>query len=330
MPRSRRRILIVQNHAAQAPSTTLARALAAQIRVGFVTLQCVLITCPIQVAASRIITTIIVSTIIVTPLRDAEVDMRTYKSLSVKNCIFWLVLVLLLGNAIRLITVGNRGRVFAHRLMPSASTKPVPYTTILRETLTNPDGSNPRLTMEETWAVRGDGSRYVRLAYLDQQRASRVVQFASGREVRINESTETKSTTQLDGFDSSVLHRDPTTNCISSLVGLPFTSIPETIIGEEVVSGYRAVKLVSGTDRNLTMWFALDYGCALLGGTVDFGPSGGVSHKQLVALIPGEPDPSLFLIPSSFVEGPPSKVLRLVNPAATQKLDAYYEAHKPK
>jgi len=113
--------------------------------------------------------------------------------------------------------------------------------------------------------------------------------------------------------------RDPGNNCLIS-------GFPETPDGEEVIAGYRAVKLTSGVTAQ---WFALDYGCALIKDRAEW-PDGQMSEKRLVALIPGEPAPSMFDDPAGFQEVPPSRWLSPgVSINAQDGSDAYYESHRP-
>jgi hypothetical protein len=89
------------------------------------------------------------------------------------------------------------------------------------------------------------------------------------------------------------------------------------------------------------MWFVPEVGCARVGTTVCF-KSGEVNSQKLLTFTIGEPDPSLFLVPDSFTELPPSK-FALANdkdphckscaaPADPLPIenDAWYWAHRPK
>ena len=62
------------------------------------------------------------------------------------------------------------------------------------------------------------------------------------------------------------------------------------------------------TNNNATWWVALDYGCAMVKSRVDWGAQG-VSEKNLVALIPGEPEAALFDVSAQFREAPFSEML---------------------
>jgi len=113
--------------------------------------------------------------------------------------------------------------------------------------------------------------------------------------------------------------RDPGNSCLIS--GFP----DEKPGGEDVIEGYRAVKLTSGPT---TQWFALDYGCAPIKDRAEW-PDGQMSEKRLVALIPGEPAPSMFDDPAGFQEVPPSRWLLPSDANISAQEDAYYESHRP-
>jgi hypothetical protein len=111
---------------------------------------------------------------------------------------------------------------------------------------------------------------------------------------------------------------------------------PASVIGREDISGYRTVKLSRG---NETYWYALDYGCAMVRSRSDLGAEG-ISENRLVALIPGDPDQSLFAT-EQLQEVAPSAAMRQQNPANCtaecqasrdahiQQLDAEYNANRP-
>jgi hypothetical protein len=115
------------------------------------------------------------------------------------------------------------------------------------------------------------------------------------------------------------------------------TSPPdEVFLGEERIAGYRAAKITNGT---ITSWHALDYGCALVRQRWEFGGPE-VSEKELVSLVPGEPDPDLFAVAPHYREVPPSeRILSSQKGCAKcndhsevvlKKLDEYYQRLKAK
>jgi hypothetical protein len=216
---------------------------------------------------------------------------------------------------------------------------PVPHTVILRETVYAPDGT-ATVTGEYTQAVRSDGSFVWRYAEIDRANTERGIQFASGIEVTIDEIGKTKSTQTIHVSPARWL-RDPNSNCINSLAGEPCTSPPEVFSGVEMVAGHRTVKLTNGS---ATRWHALDYGCAMVKSRHDWG-GGSVTEKNLVALIPGEPEAALFEVAQYKEVSPSERMLgsaqRRMKPGPeadehlrkfAEKLrtyDEYYYKHRP-
>lgn len=218
---------------------------------------------------------------------------------------------------------------------------PVPYTVMLRETVFRPDSSTMR-GVDMIQAVRSDGSFVSRVSYeksddeafgeeVDIQvriHKERTIRFASGIKVSINELTGLKSTEAEKG-NPARWQRDPSSKCVNSFEGSPKIA-SEVIGGEEMIAGHRAVKINS---NNATWWFALDAGCAMVKSRMDWRECGS-SEKNLVALIPGEPEAALFDVPEGIREAPPSE--RMMRPGVTmqpnhverfRKLDdAYYKS----
>lgn len=195
--------------------------------------------------------------------------------------------------------------------------KVVPYTVALQEFALQSDGT-ALPTYKLTQAIRGDGSRASECTGNPGSPSSeRILDFSSGKRMYIWEPQQLKTTT----FDpaknvAAQWLRDSGNNCLVS-------GFQETPDGEEVIDGYRAVKLTRGSGAH---WFALDYGCALIKSRYEW-PDGQKSEKRLVALIPGEPAPSMFHDPAGFQEVPPSRWLP--SGANIGGADAYYESHRP-
>ena len=185
------------------------------------------------------------------------------------------------------------GRLIYSRMKARAARVPgpVPYTVTLRETV-HGAGGTATLGPESTWAIRSDGSRVIRIA--EKRGTQRILNFASGVEVTINEVNNTKTSMMKKDWDPALLLRDPNSKCINSFAGKPMTSPPETFAGEETTGAYRTAKVVSG---GTTIWHALDYGCAPVKELWSFS-TGETSEKELVALVPGEPEAKLFEIPA--------------------------------
>lgn len=204
----------------------------------------------------------------------------------------------------------------------------VPYTVVLAETIVAPDGR--RLPgPHQMWAVRSDGA--VVLKFGSAGTGSRQIRFASGVKVSTNDKRRAKSSVQTPLDDSWV--RDPREKCVRTITG--FQRSDESASGEEILNGYRTVEVAQ---FDASRWYALDYGCALVKHRVDHGELGS-SELDLVTLIAGEPSPTLFAIPSDYVEGPPSSLAgpRPVNctgacgesqRAHFERLDASYYRHR--
>jgi hypothetical protein len=84
--------------------------------------------------------------------------------------------------------------------------------------------------------------------------------------------------------------------------------MPEkTLVGYEVILGYRAVHLsYNGTDE----WFAPDLGCEEMKAALNVtGPDGKKIHaeRQVLEVTTGEPDPSLFTVPADYREMSPAE-----------------------
>jgi hypothetical protein len=137
----------------------------------------------------------------------------------------------------------------------------------------------------------------------------RIIYLASGFQVDTNDQTATKSSIRKRSFKPLASLRDPGSMCVNSLAGTPIFFPPkEAFVGEETIAGYRTAKVADGT---ITSWYALDYGCATVKERWEFSATE-VSEKELVALVPGEPDPSLFDVPAHYREVLPSE--RLLGP----------------
>jgi hypothetical protein len=208
-------------------------------------------------------------------------------------------------------TAGYAGRLLhthmknlGPRAVSAADRRPIPYTVTLRETVRGPDGTTT-VGLEHTYAVRSDGSRMMRLRGKGLQRVN---YLASGFQVDTNDQTNTKSSIKKQYKPLASL-RDPSSMCVNSLAGTPIFFPPkEAFVGEETIAGYRTAKIIDGI---ITSWHALDYGCAPVKERWQFSATE-VSEKELVALVTGEPDPSLFDVPAHYREVLPSE--RLLGP----------------
>src|SRR6266568_1694539 len=239
--------------------------------------------------------------------------------------LFVLVVIGLAAQAGRLLHLQIKARAVRVR-------GPIPYTVTLKETIHGPDGTDTP-SGEITQAVRSDGSTLWRWAGKGSQRT---LYFSSGLHVDTNELTSAKTSTMNPNQNPASWQRDPNSICLNSFAGKPITSQSETFLGEEIVAGYRTVKLARGIG---TEWHALDYGCALVKDRWDFSTTE-FSEKELVALVGGEPDAALFDVPANYREVTPSE--RVLGPKkecpgcnehaqkVLQKLDEDYKRHAAK
>lgn len=177
---------------------------------------------------------------------------------------------------------------------------PIPYTVVLKETVTNPNGTYD--VTELTYAYRSDGSSLRKAIDLkaDQSFSERVIQFASGAEVSVNDLTNLKSTIVKQG-NAALAQRNPLGDCLTMLSGKPF-SREEKLLGKEGYRGYRVARIQhSGVD----FLYALDFGCAQVYDRIVFNQKESSEHN-LVTLTPGEPDASLFEVSLNVREVTPS------------------------
>ena len=231
-------------------------------------------------------------------------------------CAFWVLVIALTLNAFRIHLPSLKAD-----LLPA---KVVPYTVVLEEFALQRDGSAlPSFRL--TQAIRGDGSRAWETTNTNPANppsSERILDFSSGKKMYIFKMPDQQlKTTTFDPARNLAANwlRDPGNNCLIS--GFH----DEKPDGEEVIAGYRAVKLKL-TSVPTAQWFALDYGCAPIKDRAEW-PDGQISEKRLVGLIPGEPAPSMFDDPAGFQEVPPSRWLP-GDPHASAE-DAYYESHRP-
>ena len=218
---------------------------------------------------------------------------------TILRLVFVLIVIGVAAQAGRLLHLQIKARTDARAARVG---RPIPYTVTLRETLHGPNGTTTPGS-EYTHAVRSDGSTLMRWVGKGSQR---LLYFSSGFQVDTNEGTNTKSSMRKPNANPASWQRDPDSKCLNSLAGQPMTSPPETFVGEEAIAGYRTAKIADGI---ITSWHALDYGCALVKQRWDFSATE-VSEKELVSLVPGEPEATLFDVPAHYREVPPSERIR--------------------
>lgn len=200
------------------------------------------------------------------------------------NRAFWAITLGLTAHAIYLYVP----RAVRAQTIHSTSVRPLPHMVTLKSELKDPKGVVSKV-LYYTSAVRSDGSTALKV--IDGQDVSRFLEFSSKTHAIVKEFFESRS---IEATSRTPFIRDPNRSCVAT----------ESVIGEESVGLYRAVKVTKG---GRTSWYSLEYGCALLREVWNH-PNGEVSEKTLVSLIAGEPDPSLFHVPESYKEVPPSEI----------------------
>lgn len=237
-------------------------------------------------------------------------------SLSNQKILVCVLGVLLLGLGVESVSV-----LRSLSSVGAQTTEPTAYTAVLQDYAVGREGSMTP-TQRLTYAVRGDGSRVIFATGSSPQGpfSERIIDFSSGKKMYLLEHEQLKSTT-FDPAHNNSTHwlRDPHNNCLLAGSGLR-----EEVAGQEVVNGYRAVKLINKSgEGTMTNWLAMDQGCALVKDKAEF-RGGEASEKKLVELKVGEPSPILFEDPSGYEEVPLSRMF-----GAPKSQDEYYYSHRP-
>lgn len=227
---------------------------------------------------------------------------------------YWLVIAGLVINFGRLSL--NRWKVSAQSATNYSTT--FAYTAVLKETDFDGKGSSKEV-LTNTWAVRSDGSRAIRIDPVPGSRSApaRMIDYSNGQKVHIHDNSGKKSTVFTTTGPKNWI-RDVSSNCLKSSAGQPISQ-GDTFDENEEVNGYRTARI---TNKQMTYWFAIDYGCAMVRFNADWGNGAG-SEQNLIVLIPGEPSQTLFAV-SGFQEVPPSGMLKLTSDAARQLDQQYY------
>lgn len=171
------------------------------------------------------------------------------------------------------------------------------YTVLRTEKGFDKEGSL-RYTNQYVEAQRADGSNmWSATTSLVQQRR---ITFANGDQILTNELLH-KQSTYPKKYSAVPTRRDPEAYCSTS----SDVQTGWVIDGTDSVGGYRAVRLALVTPkRTMKAWHALDAGCALLQQRLEH--EDGVTEQNLTSLVLGEPDRTLFQVPTGIQEVPPS------------------------
>lgn len=206
----------------------------------------------------------------------------------------------------------NAGRLTYRRFFtPMAyASSPFPYTAMYVEQAFDNTGTL-KVTNLYSEAVRSDGSKMFRRSgpLGAETHAYREIEFANGDYMQIDEIRGRKVTFPQFHASAPPL-RDPESSCVLPKLNLPagYKQVNEVVVGEDKVGEYRTVQIKMD---QTTTWYALDQGCAKVKVRYEFGSA--VTEQNLVSLIPGEPDGTLFRAPESFLEVPPSQLASCIN-----------------
>ena len=202
--------------------------------------------------------------------------------------LFWITLVVLGAMSVR-----NIQRTHAEDRVVDASS------VVLREVITKTDGTKMPGPIY-TFATRSDGSAVFKgiTNQASPEEPVRMIRLASGSLGYISDAKRQKYLRPMpaDANPASPQNvRRPTSLCT-------MPSIRESALREEQISGYRAERVSMG---NRTSWYAMDFGCALVKEHFDW-EDGSKTDKYLLMLRAGEPETSLFTVPSDYADVPKS------------------------
>lgn len=226
-------------------------------------------------------------------------------------------LLILIINLVRLLP--NTG--YFHKVRAQSIRIP-PYTVYLTEKAVGTNGLT--VVKQFTRATRSDGSDVTiesgtfvhdqtneRIPYTRRQ-----IILNSGVRVFVYDDFQVKSTSRFAGGNFALWrlnHRDPRSECLTAFNGSKVLvgTLNESILGHEQLNGLRTVKvqMPKQIHPNLKIWYALDYGCELVGQQAIFPDS--VDEKFVDRVVAEEPDPSLYNVPGTYREVPPSELDRV-------------------
>ena len=196
-----------------------------------------------------------------------------------------------------------------------------PCTIHLTEKATGKDGRT--VVKHFTRAIRSDGTEVtIETGTWTHEQTREPIPYTrrqlilnSGVRVFLYDDFQLKSTAKFAGgnFAQWQLNRaDSGTDCLGTFGGRKVLAgdLTARILGREQLNGLRTVKVEMPKQMHpdLKVWYALDYGCELVGQRAVFPDS--VDEKFVDRVLPGEPDPALFTIPGNYREVPPSELDR--------------------
>lgn len=218
------------------------------------------------------------------------VSLRNVKWGRTSVVLFWAATAMLGLNVVRL--------TYTHKVHSQNPTSGVvPYTVFRTEKDYNSSG-NLTSTNHYVEAVRSDGSSMWRGT--TDKVEDRRIDLANGGRIRTNELLGRKSTYSKGG---APIQRSPQLQCATT----EGAKTGWAVDGTENIGGHPSVRMVlPGPVRTMTVWYALDAGCAMV--QLRLQHETGFTVQELAALIPGEPDAALFQVAASFQEVAPSKL----------------------
>ena len=228
----------------------------------------------------------------------------------------------LLLSVLTVVALEDRGYIRAWRVYASQAAL-VPYTVTLIEVSADDQGNEVRQKHVE--ALRSDGARFQSHSRIDRSTGKETLvqsQYLLSNRILVDAigPIHAKSTRRIEKNDFAIFHlgviRLPSRKCMKTIDGSDMSSTAgEKLIQFEEVQGIRAARIET-QEPAMVSWYALDYGCALVGQEIRFRSPDptirdkwieGKSTKTLASIVGGEPDNALFEIPSGYEEMPPSQ-----------------------
>lgn len=212
-----------------------------------------------------------------------------------------------------------------------------PFTLTVEERSYSPNGKEA-LSRTVTRAMRGDGSKSESwnktLPNGQLARAAVIEDLALRKRIVVDEATESITTYSLSDEELAFMKRSRV-ECAQS-----GTSNGPLILGQRVVRDVTQYPEPSGINALSESWKALDLACTPLVETLAFSRAslqGPRIARKVTSIVLGEPNPTLFTVPTHYVERAPSEVFTEfgrrfpgtppASPDTTGKLDRAYSSH---